>query len=250
MAGELDQELFDIYLTEILAPALAELPGVDFKKTSLQLREAVARYLRFRQGASINTIARHLDVTPRWVSKVTNGGPPEEPEVSWFMAVMDVLADAWPEALTAEQVRRHLLRQKRRTSLQAVTSHLDLYCELEKLQRRGDAYRAFGPTPIRVGSDGEASTAKVRGRVRCLRTICESYSRGDRGATFGALQGEMDEESLEEMAAEMQEAIGEIWQRHVAKSGVKELSGTANLVRYEGLVLLGRHRGGGSQGDR
>ena len=245
---DLQQALFDIYLEEILIPALVELPEVDLKKTSLRVREGAARYLRHRRGASIKTIARHLGVSHRWVSMVTNGPGPDEPEEGWFMAIMDVMTDAFPDPVSARRVQSRLRRRNRQLSFQAVQAHLDLYCDIGKLERVGEGYRAFAPVKVRHDASGKPYTERVRKGVLAFRPLCESYAQGKPGSLFGVVNGEMDATLLDEMSAELKSAFNEIVGRYVERSLSLESSEKAQLVHFDGLLLLGETRARGARG--
>ena len=247
----LAERLLDTYSETLVAPAIVEAEGVDVQRYTQDLRVAVARHMRHEQGASVTTIARHLGVSGRWVSKVTKGGPPSEPLRGWYVAIMDVMTEVYPQVVSVEEVQQLLIdRKNRHLGLGGIVAHLELYCDFGKLVKVGEKYQASSDGQSRLGSDPGMSLGKIGERLRILDPLCKSVARGEQGAAFGQIKGQMDSGCLAQAVVEIQQATEEILRRQSDNSRELLASGEAKLVDYGGLILIGPLPKGRGQGEK
>ena len=152
-------------------------------------------------------------------------------------------AVAYPESLSPLEVQRLLRRSKnRRIGLNGVQAHLELYSGFGKLVKVGERYRASGLVMGGIDPEAQDRIKKVAKRLRRLSPLCQAYVRGDQGAIFGQLVGQMDMGCASDAADEIQVAVEAIILRHAERSRLLEASGEAQLVNYSGLILFSQTR--------
>ena len=238
--AEIDQALLKIVVRNIVVPALASAPITE--EAVELVKQELAAYLREVQSASANTVSRHLELTQRWIlrlsqqERVARGeGPPP-----YYSEMMDLLCSCYPKALTAAQVRTSLKQRGLEIGPQAVRSQLDLFCRLDLAEKVESRYRAasfFWASPPEVQ---EQNLAKLDERFRRFWWVARSCAFGRPGSALYEICGEMDEECLVEFSGEVRRVLRETHQKYVEISKQKSNSGIANPVAYGGIVILGQ----------
>lgn len=244
--SDVDREILRILLSELVAPAMAALPPMD--EHVAVLRKEVAQLLR-DHGATVDTVARHLGMSVRWVRSVTNTQPAETAGHSWFSAILGVMASRYPEALDVDETCQELKRRGRGLSPHATATLLDLYWRLGHLERVEARYRAHSSVIVEVGSEHTERVEKLRARAAHLWPISRSFARGDPGSAFGLFRGEVDPETLEEMSAELVAAVQEIVRRHVEAAERKPGSDRTKFVNFNGILAVGHGSGSDQEED-
>lgn len=234
--SDVDRDILRILLKELVAPAMAALPPMD--EHVAQLKKEVAQLLR-DHGATVDTVARHLGMSVRWVRSVTNTDAPERESGGYFLAIMTVMASRHPDVLTVEETCVELKRRGRGLGAHATQTLLDLYCRLGHLERLGGGYRAHSSVIVESGTEHAERADKLGSRLGDLWPISRSFVRGDRGSAFGHFVGEVDPQTLEEMTAELARAVSEIVTKHVEAAEGKPGSDRTQFVTFNGILAVG-----------
>lgn len=241
--SDVDREILRILLKELVAPAMASLPPMDEHVAAL--KKDVAQLLR-DHGAPVETVARHLGMSVRWVRSMTNTDQTESGGSGWFLVIMTILASHHPDALDAATVAEETKPWGRGLSVHATATLLELYCRLGHVVQVEGGYRAH--SSVIVGAEPAATERieKLRTRVRDVWPISRSFVRGDVGSAFGHFVGEVDPESLESMTAELVSAVSAIVGKYVQKAEEKPGSDRTRFVTFNGILAVGHKRPGES----
>ena len=236
--SEVDRKLVMMIVRQVLVPALATAPMTE--EALAILHHELAGYLREVKQASVSTVARHLEMSRRWVSLVSNTSPDDLSRGGWYGDIMSILLSRFPEVLTVAQVRTGLKGMGREVGQEALRGQLDVYVRLEILEKVGQRYRARNFVDDNQRLQHENNIDVLETRLRALYSICRSFGRAERGAIFGSLHGQMDEECFVGFTAEIQEMTGKLAHKYAQISEAREQSGDARMITFSAIIAIGR----------
>ena len=229
------------------------------------IKHRMIEEMRQRHGASLRTTARHLGVTARTVSNYQSSeidntllellarydSPRqgvEQADWRWVDVVMATVHSAWPGSLSAQQVRRRLLDQGFTITIPGAEKLLDLYVELDMLERmepdreagaRLVRYRTRHTVGARSRGICEDGLARLRRHLPLALPLLRSVLKNDLGAASGSVVALLDESLLEACDGEITEATTRIVRNYVDLSRELDAAGASKLIPWGHFVLKG-----------
>lgn len=233
--NELEREVLLKVLRDLVGPMIARNPPID--EYSTVLAHAIALEARNLAG-SVATAAVAIGQSERWVRMHSNAPTAEPSEHALLAATLLILFQAYPQALTAEEIQKALSRRGFKLSLRRVSLLMEAFTKMGQISRRGSGYQAKEVFMASEERPERAQLDKMQGRVKLFGSLCPAYAEGRQGAVFGKIQAMMAEEDFLAMLAEIEEQFGAIIRKYVERTQARKADSDTKMVEFNGILTI------------